>query len=144
MSDIKAEPFIDSLDLDTVIESTSGEYIVKHPVTGLPTVARILIAGFAHSVRRESVYKYMRLAHAEIASTGRVRVSDPEEDELKQTAFAAACTLGWSNLALGGKQLVYTAEAALPLYTDPRYHWLRDQVTAALDQREIFFDAAGA
>lgn len=129
----------EDLDLGQVAEKTTGEYTVKHPATGAPTKACLLLAGPEHDARRAAVFARMRARQQEMERSGRITLPSPEEDEDDRTALAAACTLGWSGLARDGVPLVFTTDAPKQLYADPRYRWLRNQVIGALDQRELFF-----
>ena len=114
------------------------EYVVKHPVTGAPTAARILLAGITHPVRRGAMFTRMRTLMAE----GRAEIVDAEAADEDTTVFVAQCTFGWSGLATGGVLRPFIVGAALVLYSDPKYLWLRDQVRDALQQRTLFISAA--
>lgn len=128
----------EDLDLDSLVQNTSADMVVKHPLTGAPTVARFTLAGPEHPARKSAVFARMRQRRAELQRTGTLTVPDPEQDEEDETALLAACTLGWRGLAAGGQPLEFSAAAAVKLYADPKFRWLRDQVKAALDQRELF------
>ena len=132
----------DSLDLDQIADQTSGEYTIRHPITGAPTAAKLLLAGPEHEVRRQAIFSRMRARQAEVERNGRLSLPDPEADEADRTALIAACTLGWTKLAIGGEPLVYTADAPKKLYADPKWRWLRDQALQALDQRELFIGSS--
>lgn len=132
----------EELDLDTLEQKTSAELVVKHPITGEPTAARILIAGPEHALRRSAIFQRMRARRAEVERTGKLSMPDPEDEDADEANLLAACTLGWSGLSTGGQPVVYTADAARALYSDPRRRWLRDQVKAALDQRELFIGSS--
>lgn len=129
-------------DLSGASERSDGEYIVKHPVTGEPTAARLTLAGPEHEVRRSVVFGRMRARRAELESTGKLALTDPVDDDANNTAFIASCTLGWSGLAIDGKALPFEIGAAQKLFSDPRFRWLRDQAFAALDKRELFIGAS--
>ena len=128
-------------DLSAVAERTDGVHIVKHPVTGVATSARISIAGPEHPVRKAAVFARMRARRAELMNTGVLKVPDPADDDLDQTAFIAACTLGWSRLAIDGQSLQFSVDAPIKLYGDTRFRWLRDQVLEGLDKRDAFIGA---
>jgi hypothetical protein len=132
----------DSLDLDQVADQTSAEYTIRHPKTGAPTAAKLLLAGPEHEVRRQAVFGRMRARQLELERAGRISLPDPEADEADRTALVAVCTLGWTGLEEGGKPLVFTVDAARKLYADPKKRWLRDQALQALDQRELFIGSS--
>jgi hypothetical protein len=73
-----------------------------------------------------------------LQQTGKLQLADPEEEEGEEVDMLVACTLGWKGISVGGKALAYSAEAARSLYTDPKRRWLRDQIKAALNEREHF------
>lgn len=132
----------EALDLDTLVENTTGTVVLKHPITGASTGASITIAGPEHPTRKAQVFSRMRQRRAELERTGRLTVPDPEDDDTDEAALLATCTLGWAGLAVAGQPLAYSAEAARALYADPRRRWVRDQVRAALDQRELFIGSS--
>jgi hypothetical protein len=72
------------------------------------------------------------------AAGGEMPPPDPQEDEDDELAMLVACTLGWSNLALGGNPLEFSAGACGQLYGDPQRAWIREQVRKALDDRARF------
>lgn len=48
--------------------------------------------------------------------------------EGKSVELLASCTKGWRNIAWEGKELVFSRENALKLYSKPGLGWLVDQV----------------
>lgn len=129
---------------DMPVDVIEAAHTVLHPATGARTVARIVIAGPTHPVRRAQVFARMRARLADVAQTGKLVAVDPEDDAIDRTAFAAACTLGWSGMSRQGQTLPFAIGAALKLYSEPRFTWLRDQVLAELDHREIFISDRAA
>ena len=133
-----------TFDLASAAERIDGEHIVLHPVTGAATAARIKLAGPEHDVRRAADNARQRAIRAELANTGKYSPPDPVDSDADATAFAAACTLGWSGLVESGVPITFEVGAASKLYSDKRYRWLRDQVLSAMNQRELFFNASAS
>lgn len=134
---------MDDLNLDGLEQATAGTLVLKHPVTGAATAARVQLAGAEHPARKQAVFARMRQRRAELQRTGTLTVPDPAEDEADEVELLAQCTLGWQGLAQGGQPLAYSPAAARALYADARFRWLREQVKAALDDRALFFAGSG-
>lgn len=131
-------------DLDAAAQLDAAELVLRHPVTGAPTAARITLAGPEHEARKAFVFARMRKHRAEFERAGRIAPTDPQDDAADEVAMLVACTLGWDGLAVGGQPLAYSADACTRLYNDPRRAWVRDQVKAALDQRALFIAGSAA
>jgi hypothetical protein len=112
---------------------------IKDPTTGAPTAMVITLAGPEHPDRKRLTFARQRRLRAALAKTGKLQVGDPEDDAADQLDMLVACTLGWS-----GAAVAYTPAAARALYSDKRRTWLRDQVQAALDERELFTRSSAA
>jgi hypothetical protein len=133
-----------AFDLDSAVQLDTAELQLKHPATGAPTGAFVLLAGPEHDVRRQRLFALMRRRRAEFERLGKLMTSDPVEDAAAELELLAACTLGWRNLSVGGQELAYSAAACAALYADPRRAWVRDQVKAALDQRDLFIGSSAS
>lgn len=127
-----------TFDLDDAAQTTEGELELKHPVTGAPLGVFFTLAGPEHDVRKQRLFALMRRRRAEFEKQGKLLTTDPADDAADEVALIAACTLGWRNLVVGGAPLAWSAGACAALYADPKRAWVRDQVKAALDQRELF------
>lgn len=127
-----------TLDLADYEDATSAEVRIKHPETGAPTSMVITIAGPEHPARRRIAFDRQRKVRAQIQRTGKMQLQDPEDDLADDTELLVACTLGWSGLVMAGQPVAHSAKAARDLYEDPKRRWLRAQVRAALDERELF------
>lgn len=114
-------------------DAPSGELRVKHPLTGAPTAMVITLAGPEHPDRKRRLFARQRRLRAQMAKTGKMPVSDPEDDAAEEIEDLVAATLGWT----GGAQ-AYSVDAARALYSDHKRRWLYDQVKQALDERELF------
>ena len=128
-----------TLDLDAFEDVTSADVRIKDPTTGAPTPMTVTLAGPEHPDRKRLAYAKSRRLRAALAKTGKLPTTDPEDDAADDLEQLVACTLGWS-----GASLPYSRDAARRLYADPKRRWLRDQVGAALQERELFTRACAA
>ena len=97
-----------------------------------------LVESVARAIQK-SVAEVELRSRAGLAKTGKLQVGDPEDDAADQLDMLVACTLAWS-----GAAVPYSPAAARSLYGDKRRTWLRDQVQAALDERELFTRSSAA
>lgn len=129
---------METFDLDSFEDVSAGDYVVKHPETNQPTPIVVTLAGPEHPNRKKIAYAAQRRLRKVLQQTGKLQLADPEEEEGEEVDMLVACTLGWKGISVGGKPLAFSADAARSLYTDPKRRWLRDQVKAALNEREHF------
>ena len=125
-----------SLDLSSIQELGEAEIIIKHPVTGAPTGAVVTLAGPEHPKRKQLIFSRARKLRAKFQKNGRLQLEDPEDEEAESVSYLAACTLSWSGISEGGKDVPFSTQAAENLYA--RIGWLRAQVAAALEEKENF------
>lgn len=128
----------EALDLGEYEDMSSAELRIKHPSTGAPTAAVVVIAGPEHPQRKRLALGRQRRMRAGWQKTGRLQLTDPEEDEADELETLVAATLGWRGLMVGGQELQWSPQAARQLYLDPKRRYFRDQVRAGLDERELF------
>lgn len=129
---------METFDLDSFEDVSAGDYVVKHPETNQPTPIVVTLAGPEHPNRKKIAYAAQRRLRKVLQQTGKLQLADPEEEEGEEVDMLVSCTLGWKGISVGGKPLAFSVEAARSLYTDPKRRWLRDQVKAALNEREHF------
>ncbi len=130
-----AAPLFDPFSIEDVL---SGVLRVRDQ-TGALTPWAITLAGPEHPDRKRRLFARQRRMRAQLAKTGKLPTSDPEDDDADQVDDLVACTLGWE-----GAVLPYSPENARKLYADTKRRWLRDQVQAALDERELFMRSSVA
>jgi hypothetical protein len=118
---------------------STGSLRVKDPLTGAPTPMVITLAGPEHPDRKRRLHARQRRLRSAMAKTGKLPISDPEDDAAEQVDDLVANTLGWE-----GAAVPFSATAARELYSDPKRRWLCDQVQAALDERELFTRSSAA
>lgn len=129
---------MESFDLDAFEDISAGEYTVKHPETNQPTPMVMTLAGPEHPNRKKIAFAAQRRLRKVLQQTGKLQLADPEEEEQDEVDMLVACTLGWRGLTVGGKTLDWSQDAARTIYSDPKRRWLRDQIKAALNEREHF------
>ena len=129
-ADSTASPVFDFTEFEDV---ESAQVRIKNPKTGAPPAMVVTLAGPEHNSRKGILMARQRRIRAAVNRTGKMALPDPEEDDAEAIDLLVACTLGWE-----GGSLPYSPAAARSLYGDPKRRWLRDQVQAALDDRELF------
>jgi hypothetical protein len=123
----------DTFDFSSFEDVPTGELRVRDPETGAPTPMTITLAGPEHPDRKRRTFARQRRMRAALAKTGKIPVTDPEEDDAQEVEELVSYTLGWA-----GTSAEYSPEAARKLYSDPKRRWLRDQVREALEERALF------
>lgn len=124
-------------DFSSFEDVDSADVRIKAPDTGAATSMVVTLAGPEHPARKRLVLSRQRKLRQALSRTGKLPVSDPEEDDAEQVDMLVACTLGWV-----GAAVPFTPAAARQLYEDPKRRWLRDQVQTALDERALFTQAS--
>lgn len=140
MSD-KTAPAFDIADFEDIPEA---EYVLRDPVSNAATGVVFRLGGPEYRPRKRLMQDRLRRMANIASKTGKVPVPDPTEAEEIEVDLLVAATIGWSGLVLGGKPLEYSPAAARDLYSDPKRRWLREQVKAALDDKELFTQRSGA
>lgn len=126
-----------TFDIDAYEDVISAEVRIKDPTTGAPTPMVVTLAGPEHPDRKRMSFAKARRLRAALAKTGKLPMVEPEDDEADELDQLVACTLGWQ-----GASVPYSRDAARKLYADPKRRWLRDQVSASLQERELFTRAS--
>lgn len=133
-----------NFDISGFEDVQSAELAIKDPNTGAPTPLVLTLAGPEHPARKRDDFARARRMRQDLMKTGKVQLADPEEEEADATDKIADYTLGWRGLVINGQAVEYSRAAAVALYSDPKCRWLRDQVKAALDERERFIKRSAA
>lgn len=128
-------------NIQTITDAASADVEIKHPVTGASLGATVTLAGPEHPARRAIDFAKQRKLRAAIQKTGRLEVSDPEDDLLDAIDKLAVCTLGWSGITDGDAPIEFSKAAAAKLYGADGMGWLRDQLYAAMEERARFIKA---
>ena len=130
-------PQASALDLDDAIQQESGTLVLKHPLTGAPTTLTVQLAGVTHPLRVAHYQAKQREIQKAMQLDGSYQLPDPADAEVDEIDYLARSTLGW-HLVAGGQPIAFSVDAARKLYADPRRHWVRQQVSQALGQQELF------
>jgi len=112
---------------------------LEHPVTGEPLEHDgkpmvIHLAGVDSVAYRK---KQRALQNKRLQLMARSRKPDFDDIDSDGVELLAACTLGWSGLVMGGKELKFTRAEAVDLYE--KQVWIREQVDAFVGDRANFF-----
>lgn len=129
------------LDIQLITDSSDAVVEIKHPITGAPVGATVTLAGPEHPTRKAIDFAKQRKIRASVQKTGKLELSDPADDELDAIEKLAACTLGWTGITDGGKEIEFSKAAAMKLYSTEGLGWLRSQLYSAMDERERFIKA---
>lgn len=124
------------LDIQSIKTADSAEITLLHPATGEPLGASITIAGPEHPSRKRIIFALQRKIRAQAGKSSRRPGYDPEAEAEESIEHLAAMTLGWKGIADGGKEIIFSVDAAIKLYTDVA--WIAEQVNTALIDRENF------
>lgn len=122
----------------TITDEASAEIEVKNPVTGEGVGAFVTLAGPEHPDRKALEFARQRKVRAAVTRTGKFEAPEPEDYELELTDKLVACTLGWKGIGEDNVETPFTKAAAQALFSDPKTVWLRDQLLAALGDRDRF------
>ena len=120
------------MDLLQLLPVDCVELKLKHPVTGVELDATIKVYGKDSSVFQNAI---KQRAKAQIARKS--KDIDLESNEKDSIELLADCTQGWSGISEGGKELAFSRDMAIFLYT--KYKWIREQVDIAIGDRANFF-----
>ncbi len=133
-----------NFDITSFEDVQSASVVIKDPSTGAPTPFVVELAGPEHPFRKKDDFNRARRMRQDLMKSGKVQLADPEEEDAEVTDRLADYTLGWQGLSVAGQMIEFSREAAIKLYSDPKRRWLRDQVKAALEERERFIKRSAA
>lgn len=128
-------------DLYSVKDSETGEYELKHPVTGNPTGTVLVLAGPEHPARRKLSADQARVIRSRIEKTGKFTLGDAEDSLDNENMLLNVAVLSW-NVAIGGKPIECAPETKLKIFSDPLIVWFRRQVLGALEERTLFLSSS--
>lgn len=122
------------MDLALYEQKEQCEYQLETPAGDKLDVV-FQLAGPNHPKRKDRERRQLARSLREFNRSGKRTVEDdPDELVEQQTERLVACTLGWSNLSIDGAPFPYSEANARALYQDPRFEWVRGQVSAALNE----------
>lgn len=111
------------MDIQDFELNPTCELVIKNPRTGEDTDVVFTIHGITSDLFRSAW-----LAFSKRCSAKQIEVSFEQLDD----EFLADMTAGWANLTDGGKELKFSREAAIALYSKPQLNGVRSQVRNAM------------
>lgn len=129
----------------SIKESTAAEVEIRHPVTGDGMGAYVTLLGPEHEVRRALAFSHARKVRAELHRTGKIPVTDPEEEADEATERLVKSLTAWRGICdESGEPIAHSAEAVRKLVSASENAWLRAQLLIAMDERERFIKTSAA
>ena len=126
----------DLATLDTAKVAEEGaELRVAHPTTGEDLGITITLIGTDSKTFRD-----ISKSRATASLKKKSREIDLDQNEQDSIELLARCTKGWSGITENGKDIPFTHENAVKLYT--KYLWLREQIDRFMADRSNFLPSA--
>lgn len=132
---------IDLATIDTVKGANEGfDVEIYHPGTNEDLGIKIHVLGKDsdefQKVSRAQTKKRLAKLNKGGFRAGSIPTEEIEQDGLE---LLAACTVSWSGVVIGGKEVTCSRESAVELYE--RFPWIREQVDTAIGDRANFIKA---
>lgn len=136
---------LDLNTLDLTAEADKGRTLhVKHPVTGLLLVdadgAPVTVT--AMGAMDGTVYLDRSRERRDRLKAEDLKTRTSAQYDAEAVDDLVSLTLGWSGIAMDGKELPFTHANARMVYT--RFRWLREQVEEFVGSRAVFFGESGS
>ena len=126
----------DLATLDTAKVAEEGaELRVAHPTTGEDLGITITLIGTDSKTFRD-----ISKIRATMALKKKTREIDLDQNEQDSIELLARCTKGWSGITENGKDIPFSYENAVKIYT--KYLWLREQIDRFMADRSNFLPSA--
>lgn len=127
----------DLSSIDTVKDANAGAEIqLYHPTQGTDLGIFIRVVGkdsdLFKKVQREQNQK-------RVAKLQRTSFRGQIDQDAEAVQLLAGCTQGWSGMILSSKEVPFSQENAIAIYT--KYPWIREQVDIAIGDRSLFTKA---
>jgi hypothetical protein len=130
----------DLASIDTVKDANQGTTVeLYHPSSGKDLGILINILGKDSDKFRQIQTEQSRRRTAKLQKTGfraGLTSSDFDSDAIE---LLASCTTGWENMVIDKKDVPFTRENAVAIYT--QYPWIKEQVDSAVGDRALFTKA---
>ena len=123
-----------TLDTSKVAEE-GAELLVSHPTTGEDLGIKITLIGTDSKTFRD-----ISKSRATASLKKKSREIDLDQNESDAVELLAKCTKGWSGITENGKDIPFTHDNAVQLYT--KYLWLREQIDRFMADRSNFLPSA--
>ena len=126
----------DLAKLDTAKVAEEGaELRVAHPITGEDLGITITLIGTDSKTFRD-----ISKSRATASLKKKTREIDLDQNESEAVDLLAKCTKGWTGISENGKEVVFSFDNAVQLYT--KYLWLREQIDRFMADRSNFLPSA--
>lgn len=126
----------DLAKLDTAKVAEEGaELRVAHPTTGEDLGITITLIGTDSKTFRD-----ISKSRATASLKKKTREIDLDQNESDAVELLAKCTKGWSGINENGKEVAFSYDNAVQLYT--KYLWLREQIDRFMADRSNFLPSA--
>ena len=126
----------DLAKLDTAKVAEEGaELRVAHPTTGEDLGITITLIGTDSKTFRD-----ISKSRATASLKKKTREIDLDQNESDAVDLLAKCTKGWSGITENGKEVAFSFDNAVQLYT--KYLWLREQIDRFMADRSNFLPSA--
>ena len=126
----------DLAKLDTAKVAEEGaELHVAHPTTGEDLGITITLIGTDSKTFRD-----ISKSRATASLKKKTREIDLDQNESDAVDLLAKCTKGWSGITENGKEVAFSYDNAVQIYT--KYLWLREQIDRFMADRSNFLPSA--
>ena len=126
----------DLAKLDTAKVAEEGaELRVAHPTTGEDLGITITLIGTDSKTFRD-----ISKSRATASLKKKTREIDLDQNESDAVELLAKCTKGWSGITENGKEVAFSYDNAVRIYT--KYLWLREQIDRFMADRSNFLPSA--
>ena len=126
----------DLAKLDTAKVAEEGaELRVAHPTTGEDLGITITLIGTDSKTFRD-----ISKSRATASLKKKTREIDLDQNESDAVELLAKCTKGWTGITENGKEVAFSYDNAVQLYT--KYLWLREQIDRFMADRSNFLPSA--
>lgn len=134
---------MDVSSLDTSRVADSGfTFKLTHPDTGAELDIEFTVLGSDSDTYRDKNNEIIRFHQRAMEKRGKYKLLTPDEEEAGKIEVLVACTVGWKNLQVGGKDFPFSIPAARELYKMRGLKWIRNQVYAAVHEVSNFLPKA--
>jgi hypothetical protein len=140
-TDAPSKVVLDLNSINLVADANAGAEIeLHHPITGADLGIKVSVVGRDSDRFKEIQTAQNRKRMSKIQKFG-MRASgmvgaDADTDGIE---LLAACTTGWTNMVMGGREVPFTVANAAEIYT--LHPWIKEQVDVAIADRALFTKA---
>jgi|WetSurMetagenome_2_1015567.scaffolds.fasta_scaffold82299_3 hypothetical protein len=132
---------MDLKQLDSVAAANEGrELIIIDPATNKDTDIKIILAGMDSEIYQKLDREASRKRFKMLKKRQELNLT-PEEVEEEQLQLLVSCTLGWSGMTEGGKELAFNSSEARRVYQ--QYPVIKRQVMAFVGSEANFLPESG-